>query len=148
MAFHLHRHLQSGDKQPIESCYCRKKNKKKRLQPSRANCSSPWSLICDRLLKTDRASPGLWIPFPRTLTSSLSGGWSLCEMANGARDIIRQTPGLQSQCPPSPQSSQCCTLAPLAALKSDAGSLNMVLVSMFEMSIFPQVFLDASKEEE
>lgn len=72
------------------------------MQPPRANCSSPWSLICDRLLKTDRASPGLWIPFPRTLTSSLSGGWSLCEMANGARDIIRQTPGLQSQPSPPP----------------------------------------------
>lgn len=46
---------------------------------------------------------GLWIPFPRTLTSSLSRVWSLCEMANGARDIIRQTPGLQSQSPSHPR---------------------------------------------
>jgi len=64
-----------------------------------ANCVSPCCLICDRLLETDRTLPGLWIPFPRTLTSGLSGRWSLCEMANGARDIIQQIPGLQSKSP-------------------------------------------------
>lgn len=69
----------------------------------------PAALSADRLLETDRTSLALWIPFPCTLTG-LSGGWSLCKMANGARDIARQIPGLKSQSPPPPNpQTPCCS---------------------------------------
>lgn len=93
IVLHVRHRLQSRDKQSIETPFF------KALAAPSANCVSPRRLICDRLLETDRALLGLWIPLPCTLTSSLSGGWSLSKMANGARDIIQQIPGLESQSP-------------------------------------------------
>lgn len=91
--------LQSIDKQSMETdFFCFNSVNK---FPS-ANRVSPCCLICDRLLETDRAWLDLWVLFSCTLICALSKGWSHCEMANGARDIILQTPGLQCEQPPVP----------------------------------------------
>lgn len=143
-------------------------DKSKRAQQQIQSCAGPtmigelkgtcgtrgqlqFCLICDRLLETDRTSLGLWIPFPCTLTG-LSGGWRLCKMTNGARDIAGQIPGLKS-CPPThPRqvpSCSCWRVKTLTSLSAhgcqDNPILTECLMGVKASFLFPFFFFSVVK---